>query len=109
MKKYEVLLTEGALSDLEDLHSYLINRGFPDKAESLLQELVKTAETLTTFPDRGACPPELAWLGVREFRQVHFLSYRFVYQRVGVQVFIMVIADSRQDLQRLLERRLLDA
>lgn len=109
MKKYEVLLTEAALGDLEDLHRNLIDRGFPEKAEALLQELVQTTEKLTTFPDRGACPPELAWLGVREFRQVHFLTYRVVYQRVGLQVFILFLADSRQDLQRLLERRLLDA
>jgi toxin ParE1/3/4 len=109
VKHHEVLLTAGAEQDLEEIHWNLLDRVSPDKADQLLEQILQAAESLRTFPDRGACPQELAWLGIREFRQIQAAQYRIVYRRIDARVFVLLIADGRQDLQRLLERRLLDA
>lgn len=109
MKRHEVLLTAGAEQDLEDLYFNLLERVSRKKADELLEQVLKAAESLRAFPDRGACPQELAWLGVREFRQIQVAHCRIVYRKIENQVFVLVIADGRQDMQSLLERRLLDA
>jgi toxin ParE1/3/4 len=109
VKRHEILLTAGAEQDLEDLYFNLLERVSRERADELLDQILKAAESLSAFPDRGACPQELAWLGIREFRQIQVAHYRIVYRRIENQVFILVIADGRQDMQSLLERRLLDA
>ena len=50
---------------------------------------------------------ELLQLGIREYRQAHFKSYRLIYRVAGKQVFIYMIADGRRDMQMLLTRRML--
>lgn len=109
MKPPEILLTAGAEQDLEDLYFNLLERVSRERADELLEQILEAAESSSVFPDRGACPQELAWLGVREFRQIQIAHCRIVYRRIENQVFILVIADGRQDMQSLLERRLLDA
>lgn len=109
MKRYEVLLTEAAERDLENIHLGLLERFAPERADQLLESLLLAAESLSLLPDRGSCPQELAWLGVREFKQLMCPPYRLIYRQLDNRVFIVLIADGRQDLQSMLERRLLDA
>ena len=109
MKLHEVLLTEDAERDLEEIHSGLLERRSPEQAEKLLSEVLRIADSLSILPDRGSCPQELSWLGVREFKQVMLPPYRLIYRRFESRVVIVLIADGRQDMQSLLERRLLGA
>lgn len=53
-------------------------------------------------------PGELAPLGIKDFRQLVFQTYRVIYRVVANGAFVLVIADGRQDMQTLLERRLLE-
>jgi len=106
-KAYEVRLTRGAEADLEALHAYLAEHRSPEQADALLEALLERVEALESFPERGAVPKELAGLGIREFRQLVHMHYRLIYRVVGAQVFIMVIADGRRDMQALLANRLL--
>jgi toxin ParE1/3/4 len=71
--------------------------------------LLKAAEGLATLPERGSRPRELLALGIHEYRQVFFKPYRLIYRIIGQQVFIVLIADGRRDMQTLLARRLLGA
>ena len=59
------------------------------------------------FLQRGTTPLELEVLGITEFRQLPLIPYRIIYRVVDNAVFIMIIADSRRDMQALLEQRLL--
>ena len=47
-------------------------------------------------------------MGIREFREVFFKPYRIIYKVVGKNVYVLLIADGRCDLQTLLQRRLLE-
>lgn len=107
--RYEVLITQGAERDLEDLYDHIAEFDSPEKADYVLSRLLEVAERLATFPDRGPHPRELQALGIREYRQTFFKPYRLIYRVIGKQVFIYLVADGRRDMQSLLSRRLLGA
>lgn len=104
---YLVSLTADAEADLEAIFESLRTRASAAIAERLLDELLTAVETLESFPDRGVVPTELADLGIREFRQLVVQTYRLIYRAHEGAVTVMEIADGRQDMQCLLERRLL--
>ncbi len=108
-RKYEVLLTEGAEQDLEAIYDYIAAFDCQANADLVLDRLLEVVESLSTFPERGAYPRELAALGIREYRQTAFKPYRVIYRVIGQKVYIHVIADGRRDMQSLLARRLLGA
>lgn len=105
--RFEVRLTAGAERDLESLYDYIAEFDSKASADHVLDRLLKTAEGLATFPERGTCPRELRALGIREYRQVFFKPYRLICRIIAQQVFIVLIADGRRDMQALLARRLL--
>ena len=107
--RYEVLITQGAERDLEEIYDHIAEFDSPEKADYVLNRLLEAAERLATFPDRGPHPKELQALGIREFRQTFFKPYRLIYRVTGRQVFVYLIADGRRDMQSLLARRLLGA
>jgi toxin ParE1/3/4 len=107
--RYEVLITQGAERDLEEIYDHIAEFDSPEKAEYGLSRLLEVAERLATFPDRGPHPKELQALGIREYRQTYFKPYRLIYRVIGKQVFIYLIADGRREMQSLLAGRLLGA
>lgn len=106
--RYQVFLTEDAQRDLEGLYEYITEFDSPANADSVLNGVLKVAESLATFPDRGTYPKELLVLGIREYRQTFFKPYRVIYRVIGKRVYIYLIADGRRDMQSLLSRRLLE-
>jgi toxin ParE1/3/4 len=106
---YEVLITEGAEHDLEEIYDHIAEFDSPEKADYVLSRLLEVAKRLATFPDRGPHPKELQALGIREYRQTFIKPYRLIYRVIGKHVFVYLIADGRRDMQSLLARRLLGA
>jgi toxin ParE1/3/4 len=107
--RFEVLLTEDAGSDLEELYDYIAEHDAPSKADYVLDRIERVMETLAAFPERGSFPKELLALGIREYRQTFFKPYRVIYRVVGERVYVYLIVDGRRDMQALLQRRLLGA
>jgi toxin ParE1/3/4 len=105
--RFEVLLTEGAERDLEEIYDYIEKFDSAKSANYVLDKLLEAAEHLGQYPERGPYPPELLALGIRDYRQTYFKPYRLVYRVIGKQVIIYLIADGRRDMQSLLSRRLL--
>ena len=105
--RYEVLLTPGAEQDLESIHDYIARFDSPANASHVLDALIKVAQRLAEFPERGSHPKELAALGFRDYRQTAFKPYRVIYRVMGSRVVIYLIVDGRRDLQSVLARRLL--
>lgn len=105
--RYEVLLTEDAERDLEDLYAYIAKFDSPQNADYVLERLLELTQSLATSPDRGTQPNELRSLGIQEYRQVSFKPYRAIYRVLDKSVVIYVIADGRRDMQSLLSSRLL--
>ena len=107
--KFEVLLTAGAEQDLEAIHDYISEFDCVANANYVLDQLMKLAEKLSRFPERGSYPKELVALGIKEYRQTSFKPYRVVYRVAESQVIIYLIADDRREMQSVLARRLLGA
>lgn len=107
MTRLEVVLTQDAEGDLEDLHAYIATYDSLQNADRVLDRLVEVAESLSTYPERGSIPKELRSLGIREYRQMFFKPYRLIYRVIDARVIVYLIADGRRDMQSLLARRLL--
>jgi len=107
--RFEVLLTNDAQLDLEDVYDYIALHDGPDRAAHVLDRIENALESLARFPQRGPYPAELLALGIREYRQSYLKPYRLIYRIVGRAVYVYLIADGRRDMQTLLARRLLGA
>lgn len=105
--RYEVMLTQDADSDLEEIYDYIANHDGSLKADHVLVSMEAVIERLSTFPERGSYPKELLHLGIREYRQTFFKPYRVVYRITGSIVYIQLVSDGRRDMESLLTRRLL--
>ncbi len=105
--RYEVVLTEDAQSDLEELYDYIAEHDAPAKADHVLAALEKLLTALSSLPERNAITKELLSVGIRDYRETYFKPYRVIYRVVNRNVYVYLIVDGRRDMQALLMRRLL--
>ncbi|MFH2045633.1 MAG: type II toxin-antitoxin system RelE/ParE family toxin [Pseudomonadota bacterium] len=105
---YTVLLTYDAARDLDELYGFIAKHDTPRKAEYVLGQIEKTFSKLSELPERGTYPEELLSLGIREYREIFFKPYRIIYRIIDKNVYVLMIADGRRDMQSLLQQRLLD-
>ena len=106
---FQVVATEDAERDLEDIVTYVATHDSPRSAEHVLSRILDIADSLAAEPTRGSPPKELRALGDKEYRQVFFKPYRLIYRVSDKTVHVHLIADGRRDMQSLLGRRLLGA
>ena len=106
---FQVYLTDDASGDLEDLYDYIESHDAPGKADYVLDQIEKSFSSLSENPERGAYPKELLAVGLHEYREIFFKPYRIIYRVMTENIYVMVIADGRRDMQALLQRRLLQA
>lgn len=106
---YQVFLTDDAAYDLEELYDHIEFQDAPEKADCVLDKIEEAFASLSENPERGAYPEELLAVGLREYREIYFKPYRIIYRVITDNVYVLVIADGRRDMQALLQRRLLQA
>ncbi len=107
MAPFAVFLTDDASQDLNEIYDYIALHDAPQKADYVLDHLENIFSSLAAYPERGAYPKELLTLGIREYREILFKPYRILYRILEQNVYVLLIADSRRDMQTLLQRRLL--
>ncbi|NQU62732.1 MAG: type II toxin-antitoxin system RelE/ParE family toxin [SAR324 cluster bacterium] len=105
---YNVLLTNDAAQDLDDIYEFIYLSDSPGKAEYVFMQIEKAIDNLTNFPERGSYPNELKSLGIKQYREVFFKPYRLIYQIKEETVYIMLVTDGRRDMQTLLSKRLFE-
>ena len=106
---FEVQLTADAARDLEDIHDDISERHFAQRGGYVLERIEGAFTSLSEHPHRGSYPKELLDIGIREYREVFFKPYRIIYRVMASNVYVLLIADGRRDMQTLLQRRLLQA
>jgi len=111
---FKVIFTDDAVDDLEQLYHYITRHDVDGKADDVdgkadyvLDQLEACVAQLGQNPRRGTFPPELITLGIRDFREIFFKPYRIIYRIISENIYIMLIADGRRDMETLLQRRLL--
>lgn len=73
----------------------------------MLEQIEKAFSSLSEYPERGNYPTELLDIGIREYREIFSRPYRIIYRAMKNNVYVLLIADGRRDMQTLLQRRLL--
>jgi toxin ParE1/3/4 len=58
-------------------------------------------------PQRRHHPPDLAWLGIHDFREIHCKPYRIIYEIMDTDIMIHAVIDGRRDIRDFLVARLL--
>lgn len=104
---YRILLVEAADRDLLDLHLFVELNDSPARADALLEHIEQAITSLSQMPQRGHHPPELARLGIHDFREIHYQPYRVIYEIIANEVIVHAVVDGRRDLRDLLAARLL--
>ena len=103
---YNVLLTDSAVKDLEELDEFILSNDSVDSADYILGKHDDVIGTLEEYPERGDYPPELAAIGIQDYREIFFKPYRVIYRVIENKVYIYLVVDGRRDMQTLLQRRL---
>jgi toxin ParE1/3/4 len=104
---FQILLTADAAHDLEDICDYINRHDSPERMDYVIKQLEKAFGSLSENPHRGAYPKELLSIGIREYREIFFERYRILDRVMDENVYVLLIADGRRDMQTLLQRRLL--
>ncbi len=107
MAKYDVQITEGALGDLDGIRLFIAAQRGEDSAEAWMSGFEEVINSLERFPERGAVPPPLINLGIDTYRQLPRPPYTIVYEVIGRQVFVILIAHTKREFRSLLQERLL--
>ena len=104
---YSVKLTANAVNDIGDIVDYIATNDAEAKALHTLKALRSLVASLSQYPERGSYPNELISLGIKEFRQLQMPPYRCIYRIINADVYVLIVADGRRDMQTLLQRCLL--
>ena len=100
-------MTKDAARDLEEICDYIDRHDTPGRADHVLEQIEKAFHSLSEHPQRGNSSKELLDIGIREYREIFFKPYRIICRVMEDNVYVLVIADGRRDMQALLQRRLL--
>ena len=93
---------------MDDIFDFIALHDAFEKAEHVYHKLLERIEGLNVLPSRGVHPPELAEQGITDYRETFFKPYRIVYRIERKSVFVVMVADGRRDMRKLLEQRLLN-
>ena len=107
MKQYQVLWTDDAVSDLHRIISYIYKES-ETIAKDIYHGIKKQCETLDRFPYRGHVIDELCAMGFTHYRELIYKRWRIIYSIENETVYLLLILDSRQDMEDLLVQRLLN-
>ena len=107
IESLRVVWSERAVTDLLRILDY-IAQDHPASAEKLYHVLKKQCQDLCYFPLQGRLIPELKDLGVSLYRELVVEIYRVVYRVDKNSLLILLILDSRRDLESLLFDLMID-
>jgi toxin ParE1/3/4 len=104
---YKVNFSANAERDLFEIYSFVYQNDGEINADYLINNIQSKFFELQEFPVRGHTLPELLSFNIADFLEIHFKSYRIIYQVYKTEVLIHCILDGRRDIKKILEERLL--
>ena len=105
----QVVLTDGAARDLDELYAAAYDGGGSTQADLFLDRIQDVLARLEAMPDLGRAVPELRRLGLANARQHRDGDLRMLFRRHADSVVVVAIAPVERSWQALLHRRLLDS
>jgi len=105
-EKYKVIWVNAAENDLAGIVEYIANDS-PSNARKILKEIKEKAASLYHSPERGRIIPELQEHGIMQYRELIVPPWRIIYRISEMNVYILSILDSRQNVEDILFKRLI--
>jgi len=99
----EIIWTEPALSDLNDIAEYIALDN-PNAAKSLVQSIFEAVDRLIMFPESGRIPPELAYLNYREV-VIPPCRVFYKYDKKSDKIEIVFVMREERDLVKYLRKK----
>ncbi len=107
-KQYEVIWASVAKDDLARIIEYIAIDN-PANALKVLNKLKEKAAYLYHLPKRGQIIPELQEYGIYQYRELIVAPWRMMYRVQEDKVYVLAVLDSRQNIEDILLKRVLDA
>lgn len=107
-KKYEVIWASVVENDLARIIEYIANDS-PANALKVLNKLKEKAANLHHSPKHGRIIPELLEHGIYQYRELIVAPWRLMYRAQEDKVYVLAVLDSRQNIEDILLKRVLDA
>jgi len=106
MQKYNVYWTDDAIDDLTSIIEYIFKQN-QTNAKAMYFAIKEQCRNLEQLPFRARVVPELETLGMMQYREIIYKRWRIIYSVESNKVYILLIIDSRQDIQDQLVQRIL--
>lgn len=94
----EVIWTEKALADLNDIAEYIAISNLP-AAKNLVTSIFTSVERLSQHPESGRKPPEIEHL---HYREIIFKPCRIFYKVEKEQVYILYVMRQERELRQVI-------
>ena len=107
MKQFEVIWTKNAQFDLESIIEY-IKIDSVNIAKKIFFEIKEECANLYYFPERKRVVPELQQIGILKYREIIHERYRIIFKIDNTKVYVLLVVDSRRNLEDILFQRLID-
>jgi addiction module RelE/StbE family toxin len=105
IEQYTINITANAKKDLREIISY-IARDNPITAVKILEKIESKMNTLDHFPYRGGYVPELLKRNIKDWQLLES-PWRIIYKIDKDVVNVLLIIDSRRNVQDILIERLI--
>jgi toxin ParE1/3/4 len=100
--KYRILPT--ARIGIDEVRSYVVRTFGWETWQQTSAHLQETIHHLRQFPESGHVPAELEGFADERFREAISGKNRIIYQVQDGTLYVHLVADTRRDLQALLQR-----
>ncbi len=109
MKVSDIVLLPDAEEDIFKIYKYNDNKYSHKNAMETIRKIKDKIYKLKNYPNIGNIPPEMERINIYDYREVHSVPYRIIYQLLDNYIYIHCILDGRRDLRSLLIERLLQS
>jgi plasmid stabilization system protein ParE len=103
-KKFDIVWAHVAENDLKEIIEYIATDS-PAHALKTLNKIKQQASGLYTLPERGRIVPELKDQGILLYRELIVPPWRIMYRISEMNVYILSVFDSRQNVEDILLHR----
>ena len=105
-QKYKVIWSNTAENDLTEIIEYIAKDNFSN-AVKILIKIKEKASSLYYLPERGLIVPEFQENGILQYRELVMTPWRIIYRISKMNVYVLSVLDSRQNIEEILFKRLI--
>jgi len=103
--KYKVFWARSAEDDLISIMESIQSEN-PVAARNNLKKIKTKVSNLSDLPNRGRIVPELKDEGILQYRELIVSPWRIIYRISELSVYVLLVIDSRQNVEDILLQRL---